>query len=192
VLVGREPVSIESLAGGRVAVADISTTGGVLARMYCPPDVELVARPYHRIADAVLTGEVDAGVMIHEELVHFPELGLHRVLDLGAAWQDETGLPLPVGLNLVRRSLGLDAARRIVRVCRASLSWAMAHPEAAMAAANRFGRGRAADFVPMFSNEDTLRFPPDVRAGLELLLSRVAAFGLGPAMSPADLEIVDV
>lgn len=191
VLVSATDRDIASLSGARVAVADISTTGGVLARLACPDDTRFVTRPYHRIADAILAGEVDAGVMIHEELVHFPELGLHRVLDLGADWQDRTGLPLPVGLNLVKRSLGLEAARRIVRVCRASLAWGLAHPTEALAAANRFGRGRAEQFIPMFSNDDTLRFPEDVRRGLELLLDRVADLGLGPRLSPESLEIVD-
>ncbi len=191
VLVAATERDIDSLAGARVAVADISTTGGVLARLACPPETIFVTRPYHRIADAVLDGEVDAGVMIHEELVHFPELGLHQVLDLGADWLQRTGLPLPVGLNLVRRSLGLDAARRIVRVCRASLAWGLAHPDEALAAANRFGRGRAEQFIPMFSNDDTLRFPEDVRAGLRLLLERVADLGLGPRLTAEQMEIVD-
>ncbi|MCA9310196.1 MAG: hypothetical protein KDA21_03265 [Phycisphaerales bacterium] len=189
VLVSRNLRSIDDLAGRTVAVADISTTGGTLARMYCPDGTRFVSRPYNRIVEAILSGEVDAGVMIHEELVHFPHFGLHCVRDLGAAWLDDTGLPLPVGLNLVRKSLGYETARDIAAACRDSLRWALEHPREAMAFANRFGRGEASTFVPMFSNEDTLCMPADVRRALEVLLDRTATLGFTPRLD--SWEIID-
>jgi 1,4-dihydroxy-6-naphthoate synthase len=157
--------------------------------MYCPPGTELVVRPYNLIADAILSGETDAGVMIHEELVHFPALGLRRVCDLGAAWMAETGLPLPVGLNLVRRSLGRETARAIARTCRSSLLWALDHDEEALAFARRFGRGRATTFIPMFSNDDTLRMADDVRRAMRVLFDRIAAMGLAPRIE--EYEVID-
>jgi 1,4-dihydroxy-6-naphthoate synthase len=189
VLVSKRDVAIEALAGRRVAVAGLLTTGGALARMYCPPGTELVVRPYNLIADAILRGEVDAGVMIHEELVHFPALGLRRVCDLGGAWLAETGLPLPVGLNLVRRSLGRETARAIARACRGSLLWALDHDEEALAFARRFGRGQATSFIPMFSNDDTLRMPDDVRRGMRVLFDRIAALGIAPRIE--ECEVID-
>jgi 1,4-dihydroxy-6-naphthoate synthase len=176
------------LKGRRVAVADANTTGGVLAKLYCPGAI-FVVRPYDRIADAILAGEVEAGVMIHEELVHFPARGLKLVTNLGAAWRDETGLPLPVGLNIVKRDLGRAIAMDIQRTCRLSLEWALDHPREAIARAGSFGRGCAATFVPMFSNEDTHCMPADVREGLHVLFSRLEVDGL--ARAPAHWEIID-
>ena len=189
VLVAREAVDISTLGGKRVALAGLNTTGGVLARMYCPSGTKFVEMAYDKIAASLLRGEIDAGVMIHEELVHYPKLGLQRVRDLGAAWTEETGLPLPVGLNLVRRSLGLETAVQIARACRDSLNWSLANRERAMAHVGRMGRSCAETFVPMFSNGDTLCMPADVRTALRLLLDRLA--GLGWAGPVANLEIID-
>jgi 1,4-dihydroxy-6-naphthoate synthase len=188
VLASRRYDSLRELAGKRVAVAGRATTGATLARLY-GPECELVEMPYDRIADAILAGTVDAGVMIHEELLHFPARGLRCVADLGRSWCEETSLPLPVGLNLVRRSLGLELARQIAATCQASLRWALEHPEEAYAFALRFGRGLARRHVAMFSNADTLRAPDDVRRAMRLLFDRVAALGLGPSLG--SFEIVD-
>ena len=108
VLVSRDETTPADLRGRRVGVGGIPTTGWFLLRRLCP-DAIPVEMPFDRIGEAVASGELDAGVMIHEELLYYPRLGLRRVIDLGAWWCDETGLPLPVGLNVVRRSLG-DAA----------------------------------------------------------------------------------
>jgi 1,4-dihydroxy-6-naphthoate synthase len=188
VLVSQRYATLAELAGRRIAVAGRVTTGGVLARMY-GPDCELVELPYDEIAQAILDGAVDAGVMIHEELLHFPERGLRCVADLGRSWCDETTLPLPVGLNLVHRSLGRALASAVAATCQASLLWALDHPEEAYAFAGRFGRGMARRHVEMFSNHDTLRAPEDVRQGMRLLFDRVTAMGLAPAL-PA-FEIVE-
>lgn len=188
VLVARDPVTTTELAGRRIAVGGMPTTGGALALMYCP-GARLVEMRYDRIADAVAAGDVDAGVMIHEELLHFPQKGLRRVCDLGAAWCAETGLPLPVGLNVVRRGLGRPAARAVARACLESLRWARANIDEAFAFASRFGRGCAAQHIGMFSNDDTEHMAPDVRAALPLMFDRCAALGLGPRVE--GIEIID-
>ena len=187
-LVSRDVSDAASLRGRRVAVADLNTTGGRLAQMYVP-GAQFVACPYDQVADAILAGEVDAGVMIHEELVHFPKRGLRLVMNLGAAWTADTKLPLPVGLNLVRRDLGRATAEAVQRACRASLGWALANAAEAMAHAAGFGRGCADAFVPMFSNDDTRRLADDVRAGLAVMFARLEAMGVAPA--PKTLEVVD-
>lgn len=188
VLVSRHYRSVRELRGKRVAVAGIPTTGGALAMMFCP-GAQFIEYSYDKIADAILAGEFDAGVMIHEELLYFGEKGLIRVADLGAAWCQETGLPLPVGLNIVRRALGGDLARDIARTCRRSLEWGHEHFDEAFAYASRFGRGCAAQHVQMFSNNDTLCLPGDVRRAMRVMFDRVAALGIGPAVG--EIEVVD-
>jgi len=188
VLAARHYSRVEELRGKRIAVGGMPTTGGALALMYCP-GATLIELRYDRIADAVAAGEVDAGVMIHEELLFFPSKGLTRVCDLGAAWLEDTGLPLPVGLNVVRRGLGRAAGVEIARVCVRSLRWAQANFDEAFAFARRFGRGCAQQHVAMFSNEDTARLPDDVRRALPLMFERVAGLGLGPRVR--EIEIVD-
>ncbi len=188
VLAAKRAFSLAELRGRRIAVGGMPTTGGALAAMYCP-GAELAEMRYDRIADAILAGEVDAGVMIHEELLYFPEKGLERVCDLGAAWCEDTGLPLPVGLNVVSRALGREAARAVARTCVRSLRWAQAHFEEAFAFAAQFGRGCAQQHIAMFSNEDTACMPADVRAALPILFARVAALGLAPRIEA--YEIID-
>jgi 1,4-dihydroxy-6-naphthoate synthase len=149
---------------------------------------------FDRIAAAVASGELDAGVMIHEELLYYPRLGLRCVADLGAEWCRRHRLPLPVGLNVVRRDLGAPAARRVCAAVRRSLRHGFAHRDEALAWVSRFGRGAAGQctgrFVDMFANEDSVRMPADVRRGLRLLLAQAVEHGLGTAVPP--LDIVDV
>ena len=189
ILASREFDSLEQLRGRRIGVAEITTTGGVLALLYCP-GAELVPMQYDHIADAVARGELDAGVMIHEELLFFLNKGLHKVSDLGKTWCDDTGLPLPVGLNLVRQSVGRTVAQKIVRACRDSLLWAQENYDEAFAYASQFGRGCAADHVAMFSNSDTLCLPGDARRAIRLMCRRVADLGLGPVVDAP--QIIDV
>ena len=188
VLVSKQHDHAAELRGKRVGVAGIPTTGGCLALMYCPA-AEYIEMPYDRIADAVADGRLDAGVMIHEELLFYPEKGLHRVLDLGEAWCDETGLPLPVGLNLVRKSLGPKLVHDIAATCRKSMRWANENFEEAFAFASGFGRGCAADHVAMFSNSDTYCLPEDAREAIGLMCKRIARLGLGPSVK--SLEVID-
>jgi 1,4-dihydroxy-6-naphthoate synthase len=188
VLVSKHYGSVGELAGKAVAVAGIPTTGGALGMMYCH-GARFVEMPYDRIADAIVAGEVDAGVMIHEELLFFPEKGLRRVADLGVAWWEDTGLPLPVGLNVVRRGLGRETARRVAAACRDSLQWAMDHYEEAFAFASGFGRGCAEQHVRMFSNGDTLCLPQDARLAIRVMFDRVATLGIGPRVEA--FEVID-
>jgi 1,4-dihydroxy-6-naphthoate synthase len=187
-LVGQVGTTLAQVRGQKVAVGGHPTTGSVLAQLYTDPG-ELVCMHYEKIIDAISNSQVAAGVMIHEEILSYEERGLQTVLDFGKAWWDETGLPLPVGLNLVRRDLGSDLARRIATVCYRSLCWALQNPEPAFAFAHQFGRGKARKHVEMFSNRDTLCLPADAREGLRLLLARRAALGM--AAPPAAIEFID-
>ncbi|MCX5691783.1 MAG: hypothetical protein NTV94_18655, partial [Planctomycetota bacterium] len=189
VLVSKDVLSIAELAGKRVGVASKGTTGGTLARMYCPQGTIFKELPYDRIAEGILRGELDAGVMIHEELVHYPAMGLRRVEDLGGLWTQRTGLPLPVGLNLVKKSVGREDAVRIAGACRDSLLWSLEHTQEAMNLVGGMGRSCAAQFVPMFSNADTLCMPRDVRQSLAVLFDRLSVMGWAPALS--QIEVID-
>lgn len=188
VLVSKHYNTLGELRGKRVAVAGIPTTGGALAMMFCP-GAQFIEHRYDLIADAIAAEEFDAGVMIHEELLFFGEKGLSKVADLGAAWCDDTGLPLPVGLNIARKALGQDLCNDIANTCRRSLQWSKDHFDEAFAFASRFGRGCAARHVEMFSNEDTLRLPEDVRQAMRVMFDRVTALGIGPNVDR--IEVID-
>jgi 1,4-dihydroxy-6-naphthoate synthase len=190
VLVSRDPCELVDLRGRRVGVPGIPTTGWFLLRWLCPEAVT-VEMSFDRIGEAVVAGEIDAGVMIHEELLYYPRLGLHRVADLGAEWCRQHDLPLPVGLNVIRRDLGEEAMERVCAAIRRSLRAGHRHREEALSWVSRFGRGVEGDctvpFVKMFANEDSVRMPADVRQALGVLLAQVAAMGVGPDVPPIDV-----
>jgi 1,4-dihydroxy-6-naphthoate synthase len=190
VLVSKKEQTLDELRGRRVGVPGIPTTGWFLLMCFCPEAIA-IEMPFDRIGDAVNAGEVDAGVMIHEELLYYPRLGLQRVLDLGAEWCRRHELPLPVGLNVVRRDLGLSAMQRIAAAIRSSLEHGLRHPREALCRVSRFGRGAAGEcterFVSMFANEDSVRMPADVRTALRMLFCEVADLGLSPAVPAIDI-----
>jgi 1,4-dihydroxy-6-naphthoate synthase len=190
VLVSRVPRTLAELAGKPVGVGGIPTTGWFLLRCLCPEAVS-IEMPFDRIADAVAAGELEAGVMIHEELLYYPQLGLHRVVDLGAEWCQRNGLPLPVGLNVIRRDLGLPAMQRLCALLRRSLQHGLENSRATLARVSRFGRGADGgctdQFVSMFANEDSVCLPDDVRMGLRVLFAQMADMGLTEAVPPLDI-----
>jgi 1,4-dihydroxy-6-naphthoate synthase len=189
VLVSRRWRHVEELRGRRVGVGGIPTTGWFLLCQLCPEAIP-VEMPFDHIGEAVAIGALDAGVMIHEELLYYPRLGLHRVADLGAEWCREHDVPLPVGLNVIRRDINEDERELLCALLRRSLLYALEHCEEALAWVRRFGRGAAGQctkrFVEMFANEDSVRLPADVRQALPLLFAEVAALGLGNGTPPLD------
>jgi 1,4-dihydroxy-6-naphthoate synthase len=190
VLVSRHFTKPEELRGRRVGVGGIPTTGWFLLRWFCP-DALPVEMPFDRIGEAVVDGELDAGVMIHEELLYYPRLGLRPVLDLGAEWCARHDLPLPVGLNVIRRDLGESNMERICASIRRSLRYGLSHHEEVLAAVSRYGRGPEGQctnlFVSMFANQDSLRMSADVRRGLNALFAQAAALDLAPAAPRLDI-----
>ncbi len=194
VLVSRKPCRMDDLAGQRVGVGGIPSTGWFLLRRFCPQAIP-VEMPFDHIAEAVADSELAAGVMIHEELLYYPQLGLHRVVDLGAEWCRQQGLPLPVGLNVIRRDLGRQVMQRICAGIRRSLLYALDHPKETLAGVRSLGRGPEGQcterFVALFANQDSLAMPADVRAALPILFRQVAESGLAPgAASLPDLDLV--
>ncbi len=173
--------SLAALAGREVALPGAMTTAALLARLYVPGAL-FRHLPFDEILPAVRDGAVAAGVLIHEGQITYAEHGLARLADLGAVWEQQEGLPLPLGLDVVRKDLGADLAREIDAALRASIRCAIEREDEALAYALRFGRGIGADvgrrFVRMYVNDDTLSLPPEGRRALERLYARAAEIGL--------------
>ncbi len=185
-LVSKRPAPTDprsALAGVRVGVPGTLTTAFLALQLY-QPKVEYVVMPFDTIEDAVERGDVDVGLLIHEGQLTFSDRGLHLWEDLGALWLRETGLPLPLGGNVVRRDLGPAVVSQGARDLRASIEYALAHRAPALAHASRFNRGigeeRTDRFVGMYVNDWTVDYGPRGRAAVQLLLDRAAEAGIIP------------
>jgi 1,4-dihydroxy-6-naphthoate synthase len=189
VVVARKAID-SSLAGRRVAVPGVYTTAYLLLRLFAA-GFEPVFTPFDRILQMVAAGEVDAGLVIHEGQVTYEREGFVKVLDLGEAWHRATGLPIPLGLNAVRRDLGPQMAERVRDALLASIREAQAHEDEALDYALQFGRGVDREtgriFVRMYVNDDTLDLGEEGRAALESLYARAVERGIFEAVPPLDI-----
>src|SRR5262245_24965274 len=140
ILVGKEPVERAAIADKVTAIPGSHTTAALLLRLYVgdPPIIEVA---FDKIPMAVLEGQADLGLLIHEGQITHSSMGLHKVLDMGQEWQRETALPLPLGINVMRRDLGEDVHERLSRALRDSIDYAYAHVDEALEYAMRYGRG---------------------------------------------------
>jgi 1,4-dihydroxy-6-naphthoate synthase len=189
ILVARQPIAPAELEQRVVAIPGQHTTAALLLRLYVgdPPVIEVA---FDKIPQAVLAGQADLGLLIHEGQITHRQLGLTKVLDLGEAWQRETGLPLPLGVNVVRRDLGEDLHRALSQALRESIAWAHANVDEALEYAMRYGRGIDKEtcrrFVLMYVNDFTLALGAEGRAAIERLFTLAHRRGLIPAMPPID------
>ena len=178
------------LSGLRVAVPGRYTTAYLLLRLFAA-GFEAVFTPFDRILQAVAGGEVDAGLIIHEGQVTYEREGFVKVLDLGEAWDQATSLPIPLGLNTVRRDLGPLVAELARDALLASIREAQAHEDEALDYALQFGRGVEREegrrFVRMYVNDDTLDLGEEGRAALESLYARAVERGIFEAVPPLDI-----
>lgn len=192
IVVAREPMTIEDLAGKRVAIPGKLTTAW-LALQLAASGFEPVEVPFDEIIDAVKAGSVDAGLLIHEGQLTYESEGLHKVLDLGEWWHEETGLQLPLGGNAIRRDLGPDLTRKVSRLLHESIKYALENREEALSYAMQFARDlpeELADrFVGMYVNDVTLDYGEDGRRAVQLLLDRAHERGLIP--NKVDVEFVE-
>jgi 1,4-dihydroxy-6-naphthoate synthase len=127
-LVAREEFDPADLRGRRIAVPGQYTTALLLLRLLDPKLDNFIVMPFNEIMDAVLTGKADAGLVIHESRFTYRDLGMHRLVDLGEWWEGETGLPIPLGGIVARRSLGAETIDVIERSLRAGVAYARSHP----------------------------------------------------------------
>jgi len=173
----------EALRGLRVGIPGTLTTAALALRLYQPAVVEVII-PFDQIEDAVHRGDVDVGLLIHEGQLTYADDGLQLWEDLGAWWGQETGLPLPLGGNVVRRDLGPVVTAQVARDLRASIEYALAHRRPALEHAKQFNRGigdeRTDTFVGMYVNEWTVDYGPRGREAVQLLLDRAFEAGLIP------------
>lgn len=182
-LVARTPMTRADVKGKRIAIPGPMTTAYLALRLY-EPDFVAVQTPFDKIDDAVVNGDVDLGLLIHEGQLTFGERGLHLVDDMGAWWFGETGLPLPLGGNVVRKDLGPELTRLISRQLRASIAYSLDNRAAALDHAMQYARGldraEADTFVGMYVNEWTLDYGDRGREAVRLLLKRGHEAGVIP------------
>lgn len=192
-VVARQPMSIEQLQKVRIAVPGTLTTAFLALRLLLPGEFAYEVMPFDEILTAVAEGRFDAGLIIHEGQLTFQNQGLRPVVDLGVWWQERTGLPLPLGGNVVRRDLGPETIHQISRLLKESIRYALAHRDDALAYALQYARDMdkslADRFVGMYVNDWTLDYGPRGREAVRHLLSEAHKAGIIP--SPVAVEFVE-
>ena len=182
-VVAREPLRREDLQDKSIAVPGTLTTAFLVLKLWNPSLAHTVI-PFDKILEAVVARRVDAGLIIHEGQMTYGSLGLHKVVDFGEWWKEETGLPLPLGGNVIRKDLGPALMQKVSRLLRESIVYALAHREEALNYAMQFGRDmdrRLADqFIGMYVNDLTLDYGERGRAALRRLLALGHERGLIP------------
>ena len=191
-LVSRASSQPVVVRGRRIAIPGPLTSAYLALRLF-EPEFTAIAMPFDQIEDAVVAGEVDLGLLIHEGQLTFGERDLHLVVDLGKWWLESTGLPLPLGGNVVRKDLGIDLMRKISRHLRASIKYSLDHRTQALDHAMQFARGldrsKADTFVGMYVNDWTLDYGTRGREAIGAFLARGVASGIIPR--PIRVEFVE-
>jgi 1,4-dihydroxy-6-naphthoate synthase len=191
-LITREPATLDSLKDKTIAIPGTLTTAYLALQLCLGKGVKTTVMPFDQILPAVAEGKVEVGLIIHEGQLYYEAKGLHKVVDLGQWWFEQTGLPLPLGGNVVRKDLGDDLVVEIARLLKGSIQYALDHREEALAYALKYARDldpKLADrFVGMYVNDWTVDYGPRGREAVRLLLSRAAEAGIIPA--PVDVQFV--
>ncbi|MES2358348.1 MAG: MqnA/MqnD/SBP family protein [Gemmatimonadota bacterium] len=180
-LVARTPMTREETIGKRIAIPGPLTSAYLALRLY-QPDFIPVPTHFDKIEQAVLGGDVDAGLLIHEGQLTYADDGLHLVADMGEWWFQETGLPLPLGGNVVRKDLGPELIARVSRHLKQSIAYGLDNRKAALDHSMTYARGlerdKADEFVGMYVNDWTLDYGPRGREAVKLLLDRGVKAGI--------------
>jgi 1,4-dihydroxy-6-naphthoate synthase len=174
IVVSGKPMQPKSLASNKVIAIPGTMTTAFLALRLFEPDVQYKVVPFDEILEEVQKGNYDAGLLIHEGQLTYREMGLYKVLDLGEWWLEETGLPLPLGGNVIKRDLGKGLMERVAHDIRTSIEYGLDHREEAMAYAIQFSRGldtqRVDRFIGMYVNDLTLNYGTEGRQAVRKLL----------------------
>jgi 1,4-dihydroxy-6-naphthoate synthase len=172
-IVAPRPYTLDEIKKIRIAIPGTLTTAYLTLKLFAP-GIETAVVPFDRIIPEVQAGNFDAGLIIHEGQLTYSHSGLHKIIDLGQWWRDETGLPLPLGGNAIRRSLGDDLMLTVTGALRESIQHGLEHREPALAYAMQFARDLDHDlankFVGMYVNERTLNYGEDGREAIRKLL----------------------
>ena len=192
IVVARKPMAIGELADARIAVPGTMTSAYLLLKLLLM-HFRFEVVPFDKIMDAVKSGDVDAGLLIHEGQLTYEPMGLHKVVDLGEWWHADTGLPVPLGVNAVRKDLGKPLMKKISGLLTESIQYALDHHEEAVKYAMQFGRGMDAAltdrFVGMYVNARTMDMGMKGRDAIARLLTRGYHAALLP--QPVNLEFVE-
>jgi 1,4-dihydroxy-6-naphthoate synthase len=183
-VVTREPVNVDWLRDKRIAIPGEMTSAFLALRLFLG-DFVYDVMPFDQIMEAVASGKAEAGLLIHEGQLTHGELGLHSVVDLGKWWYQETeGLPLPLGVNAVRRDLGPETMTQLSRILKASIVYGLEHRQAALQHAMQYARGlettTADTFVGMYVNDWTVDMGERGKESIRLFLGRAAERGYIP------------
>ncbi len=183
----------EELARARMAIPGLKTSAVMALSLYLgvhPEELHLEVHPFDRILETVRSGEAEAGLVIHEGQLTYADEGLSLCVDLGQWWRQETGLPLPLGGNAIRKELGIGIAKECTRLLQESIRWGLEHRSEALEYAAGFSRGlspkRVDEFVEMYANERTFDYGADGRQAIEEFLQRGRALGILPASAGVD------
>jgi 5,8-dihydroxy-2-naphthoate synthase len=183
VVIARKPIAEGELRSVRIAIPGTMTTACLALRL-CIGEAETIVVPFDKIMDAVDRGEADAGLLIHEGQLTYSRRGFHKVIDLGEWWKSETQLPLPLGGNAIKKSLGKALIERISSQLRESIEFGLAHREEAVRHSMKYGRGMEQAltdrFVGMYVNDFTIDYGQRGRDAVQLLLSRAHDAGIIP------------
>ena len=189
IVVTRSPLQEESLKGKRIAIPGKKTTAYLALCLY-ESDFEPVEARFDEILDKVINGEADAGVVIHEGQLTYGSYGLAKMVDLGVWWKNDTGLPLPLGGNVIRRKLDSEIIRRADELLHESIAYGLEHREEALDYALHFARGlepaTAEHFVSMYVNQWTLDYGEEGRRAVQTLLDRGFKAGIIPQAIKAE------
>ncbi len=191
-LVSKHPMTHEQITGKRVAVPGMMTSAYLALKLFQPDFVPVVV-PFDQIEQAVIRGDVDAGLLIHEGQLTYKDDGLHLVADMGAWWLEKTGLPLPLGGNVIRKTMPRDVQKKVSRHLRESIAYGLDHRQNALDHAMRFARGldrsKADTFVGMYVNDWTLDYGERGRAAIRLFLEEGVRSGV--ITRPVTVEFID-
>ena len=191
IVVAKKKMDVGELADDRIGVPGTMTSAYLMLKLMLI-NFRFEVIPFDKIMDAVLSGEVDAGLLILEGQITYEKAGLHKVVDLGRWWQEDIGLPVPLGVNGVRKDLGKQLMHKISELLTQSIEYALKHRDEAVAYAMQYGRGMDAAttdrFIGMYVNEWTRDMGPKGREAIARLLTRGYHAALLPR--PVHLEFV--
>jgi 1,4-dihydroxy-6-naphthoate synthase len=174
-LVSTKPISADELSGKTIAIPGTMTTAYLVLKLFLPA-ARTVVVPFDQIVSYVESGKADVGLIIHEGQLTYASQGLHKILDFGEWWYDETKLPLPLGVNAVKKNFDMPVQKEIARIMKESIAYSQKYREEALQYALQFSRGletKLADrFVGMYVNEETLEMSQDTQRAIDILLTR--------------------
>ena len=195
IVVSTVPTDPYKLAGKKIAIPGEMTTAYLTLQLF-EPDFTPEVDPFDQILDHVKQGKADAGLIIHEGQLTYQSQGFHKIIDLGEWWHQETGLPLPLGANVIRRDLGSEKIKKITLLLKKSIQYSLSHRQEGLEYAMVYARDMESDvtladrFVGMYVNDYTLDYGPKGRAGVQELLER--GYQSGIITSSVDVDFVEL